>query len=102
MKNYLKNIINNEKAIGWIFILPALLGTFIFIIIPVICSFGLSFAKWDLLNPIEFVGLDNYKAIFSDALFYFFIPLFSRTLKRPFFPVGDETADRLSPRKPYP
>ena len=39
-------------------------------IIPVICSFGLSFAKWDLLNPIQFVGLDNYKKIFSEPLFF--------------------------------
>ena len=35
-----------------------------------ICSFGLSFAKWDLLNPIQFVGLTNYREIFSEALFY--------------------------------
>lgn len=49
--------------------MPAILGTLIFIIIPVICSFGLSFAKWDLLNPIEFVGLANYKEIFTEPLF---------------------------------
>lgn len=61
---------NNERFAGWVFILPALVGTLIFIIIPVICSFGLSFAKWDLLNPIQFVGLANYREIFSEALFY--------------------------------
>ena len=42
----------------------------IFIIIPVICSFGLSFVKWDLLNSMQFVGLNNYKEIFSEPLFY--------------------------------
>lgn len=62
-------ILNNQVCAGWIFILPALIGTFIFIVIPVICSFGLSFTKWDLLNPIEFVGLDNYKLIFAEPLF---------------------------------
>ena len=66
----LQNIFNNERFAGWVFILPALLGTLIFILIPVICSFGLSFTKWDLLNPIQFVGLDNYKEIFSEALFF--------------------------------
>ncbi len=50
--------------------MPAFLGTLIFIVIPVICSFGLSFAKWDLLNPIEFAGFDNYREIFTSALFY--------------------------------
>lgn len=89
MKNFLKNIFNNsvwaklkclrefkqtktlgDKTVAWLFILPAVLGTLIFIIIPVICSFGLSFTKWDLLNPIEFVGFDNYYKIFHDSLFY--------------------------------
>lgn len=69
-QNLLQNIFNNERLAGWVFILPALLGTLIFIVIPVICSFGLSFTKWDLLNPIQFVGLDNYKEIFSEALFF--------------------------------
>jgi multiple sugar transport system permease protein len=70
MKTFFKNLLNNERFSGWIFILPALLGTAIFIIIPVFCSFGLSFTKWDLLNPIKFVGFDNYKLIFSEPLFY--------------------------------
>ncbi len=70
MKKFITNLLNNEQFAGWIFILPALVGTLIFIIIPVICSFGLSFAKWDLLNPIQFVGLSNYKEIFTDSLFY--------------------------------
>ncbi len=69
MKRFFSKLSSNEAAAGWIFILPALLGTLIFIIIPVICSFGLSFAKWDLLNPIEFVGLANYKEIFTEPLF---------------------------------
>ncbi len=69
-KKIFGNLTNNERFAGWVFILPALIGTLIFIIIPVICSFGLSFAKWDLLNPIQFVGLANYREIFSEALFY--------------------------------
>lgn len=70
MKKFLNSLSNNERFAGWIFIFPALIGTLIFIVIPVICSFGLSFAKWDLLNPIEFVGIANYKEIFSEQLFY--------------------------------
>ncbi len=44
-------------------------GTFIFIIIPIFCSFALSFTEWDLLNEIKFVGLDNYKSILSEPEF---------------------------------
>ncbi len=58
-----------KKESGFIFILPALIGTFIFIIIPIFCSFTLSFTDWDLLNEIKFVGLDNYKAVLSESEF---------------------------------
>lgn len=70
MKNILAKIINNQNFAGLIFILPALLGTLIFIVIPVIASFVLSFTSWDLLNPIQFVGLDNYRLIFTEPLFF--------------------------------
>ena len=63
-------IFNRENYAAWLFILPALAGTFVFIIIPVICSFGLSFCNWDLINPIEFAGFDNYREIFTEPLFY--------------------------------
>lgn len=51
------------------FVLPAIIGTFIFIIIPIFCSFALSFTEWDLLNDIKFVGLDNYKTILTEPIF---------------------------------
>ena len=63
-------IFNKENYAAWLFILPALAGTFVFIIIPVICSFGLSFCNWDLITPIEFAGFDNYREIFTEPLFY--------------------------------
>ena len=70
MKKFLTDLFNNEHFAGWIFILPALAGTLIFIVIPVICSFGLSFTKWNLLNPIKFVGFENYRLLFQEPLFF--------------------------------
>lgn len=70
MKKLFAKFINNQNYAAWIFILPAILGTFIFIIIPMLCSFELSFTKWDLLNPVEFVGLENYIQLFKSDLFY--------------------------------
>lgn len=70
MKNLFEKFVNNTQMSALIFLLPALLGTLIFIVIPVICSFGLSFVQWDLLNPIKFVGFENYREIFHDGLFY--------------------------------
>lgn len=60
----------NKNKVGLFFILPTLIGTFIFIIIPIFCSFGLSFADWDLLNEIKLVGIDNYKSIFAEPVFF--------------------------------
>ena len=59
----------NKQQGGLLFVLPALVGTFIFIIIPIICSFALSFTEWDLLNDITFVGLDNYNSVLSEPEF---------------------------------
>ena len=69
MKEFLSKLANQQNFAGVLFILPALLGTIVFIIIPIICSFGLSFAKWDLLNPIQYVGLENYKVVLTEPVF---------------------------------
>ena len=68
MKKLLSDILNKQAFAGYIFILPAIIGTLIFIIIPIFCSFGLSFTKWDLLNPIEFTGFENYKRVFTEPV----------------------------------
>ncbi len=58
-----------KERLGLLFVLPALVGTFIFIIIPIFCSFGLSFCDWDLLNNITFIGIENYKSILTEKEF---------------------------------
>lgn len=55
--------------IGMSFILPNFIGFFIFILIPVIFSLALSFAKWDGFNPMEFAGFENFISIFGDRVF---------------------------------
>lgn len=64
--------LRSEKA-GYLFILPWFLGLLLFTLGPMLFSFFLSFSKWDIITgiqSIEFVGLDNFKAIFQDELFY--------------------------------
>lgn len=70
IKKIITESVNNQKFAGWLFVLPAFVGILVFIIIPVICSFGLSFTEWDLINPITFAGLNNYKEIFTEPLFF--------------------------------
>lgn len=46
------------------FIAPTVVLFFIFVFIPVIASLFLSFTKYNVLNPPQWVGLDNYRQIF--------------------------------------
>ena len=69
MQKIQSNLNISDKFSAIIFILPAVLGTFIFIIIPVLFSFTLSFFEWDLLSPMKFVGIQNYKDVFTDSTF---------------------------------
>ena len=59
----------SESKWGVYFVLPAIIGTFVFIVIPIVCSFMLSFTNWDLINNIEFAGLENYRAVLSEPVF---------------------------------
>lgn len=70
MNKLFNKLFDNQNTAAVIFILPAVVGTFIFIIIPVLCSFGLSFTNWDLLNPITYTGFENYKNIINDRVFW--------------------------------
>jgi len=58
-----------NTLIGISFILPNFLGFLVFILIPVIFSFGLSFAEWDGFNTPKFVGINNFIEIFGDRIF---------------------------------
>lgn len=69
MANFQSNINKNDGLTALIFILPAVLGTLIFIVIPVFFSFSLSFVDWDLLSPMKFVGLSNFKDVLTDSTF---------------------------------
>lgn len=66
----IKNFLNRESTSAWPLILPAFLGTFLFIILPVFASFAISFLKWDMLSAPEFVGFNNYYGLFCDPNFY--------------------------------
>ncbi len=73
--NYFKNKLNRlaQKDIfwAWIFILPALLGTLIFIVFPILASFIISLTQWNLISAPKFAGLNNYIELLTSNEFYF-------------------------------
>jgi multiple sugar transport system permease protein len=57
-----------EAVQGYLFISPWIVGFVVFAAGPVIVSLALSFCKWDVLTPAEFVGLKNYIKMTEDPL----------------------------------
>ncbi len=58
-----------NTAIAYLFLLPNLIGFLIFTLIPILCSLALSVMEWDSSNPMVFVGLENFKRLFTDETF---------------------------------
>jgi multiple sugar transport system permease protein len=60
-----------RSAAGRRFIVPNLLAVLIFMLIPLAFSLYLSFYRWDLFHPLRFVGVSNYRRLFTgDRMFY--------------------------------
>jgi len=56
---------------GYAFLLPALCGLFIFKVSPIFFSVFASFCEYSTTRGIQgFVGIANYRALFSDSLFH--------------------------------
>jgi len=54
---------------GYVFLSPWILGMVFFMGGPIIFSLILAFCKWDMITPINFVGMDNFVKMFSDMRF---------------------------------
>ena len=52
--------------IGWLFVLPALAFYTVFVLQPLALTFQYSFFEWDGVGPSDWVGLSNYRRVFSD------------------------------------
>lgn len=63
-----KNV--KDHLIAYSFIAPNFLGFAVFTLVPLVFALALSFLSWDGANPIEFVGLDNFRQLLSDKTFH--------------------------------
>ncbi len=59
-----------EAIIGYLFLLPALIGFVTFLFVPTVTSFVMSFFEWDIVTDPLFIGTDNFSTAFSDPLFW--------------------------------
>ena len=59
-----------ETFYGWLFALPAIIGSVVFDIGPMVASILISFTEWNGVTPPKWIGLSNYEEImFRDDLF---------------------------------
>src|SRR6478736_3798302 len=62
---------NGEARTAFLFLLPSFVGFVVFYAYPALRGVYLSFTDFDLLkNSGSWVGLDNYKALLQDTLFW--------------------------------
>lgn len=57
------------RRAGWLMVTPALAHTIVWIAIPVVATFVLSFTNYEVFSAPEFVGLDNYVELWNDDVF---------------------------------
>jgi len=56
---------NEELFWGIAFSAPGLIFFTIFMLVPIIMGFVLSFYRWDVIRPMRFIGFDNFVKIFT-------------------------------------
>jgi multiple sugar transport system permease protein len=62
----LAGMARRRALMGYLFVLPTILGIIIFTAGPVLASFGLSFFKWNVFKPPTYIGLENYVRLMGD------------------------------------
>jgi cellobiose transport system permease protein len=55
---------------AYIFLAPFFIAFFMFNVFPPLYSVYLSFHSWDILSPMKYVGLDNFRRAIQDALLW--------------------------------
>lgn len=59
-----------QWSVAYAYLMPMIIGTLVFVLIPVIVVFVLSFCHWNLIGKVQFAGLSDYKTLFSSGLFW--------------------------------
>jgi multiple sugar transport system permease protein len=55
--------------LGYALLAPSLFGVVAFLLLPILVVLWLSLYRWDLLGPLHYVGLTNWRSVLADAGF---------------------------------
>jgi len=74
MRSFINNGIrffNDQRKVGYIFVLPSIIIFSVFVFIPLIATVLLSFFNFDLMGSnVKFIGLENYSTLLKDERFW--------------------------------
>jgi ABC-type sugar transport system permease subunit len=65
-----KRLAASKKWLPYLLVSPYLLFVIIFVLFPVLFCFFLTFNKWNIIAPMHFIGIENYRHLFNDKLFW--------------------------------
>ncbi|MCZ4513411.1 sugar ABC transporter permease [Streptomyces sp. ActVer] len=82
-----------DGALAALFIAPAMLGFLVFLLWPTLRGIYLSFTRFNLLTPAEWVGLDNYVRMVKDPIFWDSLTV---TVEYVFINIGIQTVSALA------
>lgn len=63
------NMKQKESITGYLFFLPALINLIFLLGIPILYALYISFTDYNLYNDLNWIGLENYRNLFTDRLF---------------------------------
>lgn len=68
--SFIEQLANNGAFVGYLLILPSLIGFIAFYAVPAVRAVMISFTDWNLLTEAEFIGTANYVELFQDDRFW--------------------------------
>ena len=67
-----RTTVRRTAGVGWAMLAPAAVLMIVFLIIPILLTFGLAFTNARLISPVpaKFIGIDNFVRLFGSATFW--------------------------------
>ncbi|MDN5558282.1 MAG: sugar ABC transporter permease [Ruaniaceae bacterium] len=59
-----------DATTAYTLLIPSFIGTGLFLLVPVLAVGVLSFFRWDLISPAQFVGFDNFAWLVGNSKFW--------------------------------
>ena len=65
-----EKVVGKQDRMGRLFVAPPVILFLLFTLLPMIMAIGLTFTKYDVINPPRLVGLANFRKMIKDEFFW--------------------------------